>query len=555
MKQTDLKKLALYFLGAALPVFLWSSPVFAVDPPDAGQTLQELRSAAPSPKTSKGVPVVTQADESQPSGGPRVTVNSISFRGNAVFPDERLLALVQDAQGKGFDLAGLQALAGRITTFYHEHDYPFARALIPAQSVKDGVLEIEIIEGRYGEVKIVEGDRRERRAGRFLNDLNPGEVIKGQPLERVSLLLNDQPGYSFISVIRPGQKPGTGDLSLKMQRENLFSGGIRFDNHGNRYTGRLRMLADLSANSLLLFGDQLTISGVYAQWNTWLGGVNYNLPIGSSGLRGFAGYNYSYYQLGKEFDSLDAHGVAQVISAGLNYSLIRSQKANLSVSAAYQHKMLKDEQDVAGVADEKSSNSMPVLVSFDLRDNLWGGGITYGVLGWTYGMLHLNNGLAVTDSTTAGSNGSFNKLNLDISRIHVLPENFSFFARIAGQKSFNNLDSSEDFGLGGPNGVRAFPTGEGYGDEGLLTQGELRYKFSHFTPYGFYDFGLNRTSHDPWSAGDNDRTISGAGFGLRINYGNWNANCSFAWRVTGGQPESDSRSQMPAIWFNIGYRI
>lgn len=554
MSPLSLKK-RLRLTATALVAVLWSTPVFAVDPPDAGQTLQELRSVTPSPRSSKGAPAAAQAEESSQAGGPRVTVNSVSFRGNTIFTNEKLMPLVRDAAGKSFDLAGLNGLAGRITDFYHEHDYPFARALIPAQSVKEGVLEIEIVEGRYGEVKIIEGDRRERRASRFLNDLKPDEVIEGKPLERVSLLLNDQPGYSFISVIRPGQKPGTGDLSLKMQRENLFSGGIRFDNHGNRYTGRLRMLADLSANSLLLFGDQLTISGIYAQWNTWLGGVNYSLPIGSSGLRGFAGYNYSYYQLGKEFESLDAHGVAQVISAGLNYSLIRSQKANLGVSASYQHKMLKDEQDVAGVADEKSSDSMPVIINFDLRDNLFGGGITYGILGWTYGMLHLNNGLAVTDSTTAKSNGSFNKFNFDISRIQILPKNFSIFGRAAGQKSLDNLDSSEDFGLGGPNGVRAFPTGEGYGDEGLLTQAELRYAFSHFTPYGFYDFGLHRTSHDPWSAGDNDRTISGAGFGLRVNYGNWNANCSFAWRATGGEPESDSRSQMPAIWFHIGYRI
>ena len=39
-------------------------------------------------------------------------------------------------------------LAARITDFYHSHGYPLARAMIAAQAIRAGVVEIEIIEAR-----------------------------------------------------------------------------------------------------------------------------------------------------------------------------------------------------------------------------------------------------------------------------------------------------------------------------------------------------------------------------------------------------------------------
>lgn len=541
--------------GFTAALLFLASSSFAADPPDAGQTFRELKQESVSPQPSAEVSVSPSEPGRPEPGGPQVELRSVRLHGNTVFSDEVLLKLLEGAEGKSYDLAGLNELAYRITAFYHENDYPFARALIPAQPVADGVLKIEIVEGRYGDVSILGEGRHAADARGFLEGFERESVIEGKPLERAALLLNDQPGYSFVPVMRPGQEPGTGDLSLQMRRENLFSGGVRFDNHGNRYTGRLRWLADLSARSLLVFGDQLTLGGVYAEWDTWFGSAGYSLPVGSSGLRANAGYDYTYYQLGKEFEALDAYGTAHVLSGGLTYPFIRTQRANLSGGISYQHKRLEDNQDTAGVSDEKHSNSMPVVINFDLRDFLFGGGITYGAAGWTFGVLDLNSGLAAADGATAKSEGPFHKMNLDIARLQNLPGEFSLYGMFSGQLAFDNLDSSEDFGLGGPNGVRAYPVGEGYGDEGLLTQLELRYDIGPLTPYGFYDFGYHRTNSRPWSAGDNDRSISGAGFGLRFNYRGLTANFSIAWRGAGGRTESDSDNQTPMIWFHTAYRF
>src|SRR5690606_37811329 len=143
---------------------------------------------------------------------------------------------------------------------------------------------------------------------------------------------------------------------------------------GNRYTGRIRGLADIYANSPFLFGDQIRNSTIYTEEDMWFGSAGYSLPVGFSGLRANLGYSHTYYQLGETFSDLDAHGTADVASAGMSYPLLRSQKSNLLLDATYQHKWLTDEQDTAGDKDKKNSDAVPVTLAFDRRDSLWGSG-------------------------------------------------------------------------------------------------------------------------------------------------------------------------------------
>ena len=540
-------------LGVA---FGFPAAALSQERPNAGQILQQLREAPAPPRLSPSI--LPSAPDSQPAapGGPRVTVRSLAFDGNAVISDAVLMRELAGVPGQDFDLAGLKDLADRITDLYHRNGFPFARAFIPEQSMTGGALTIAVVEGRYGDVRVIGPDDRAAQAQAFLSGLERGTVIRGETLERASLILDDQPGYKFVPIIRPGQELGAGDLVYRMDRDRRFGGSVQIDNHGNRYTGRHRSQAGLYANSPFMLGDQLNLTGIYSEEDMWSGSVGYNLPLGYSGLRGTLGYVHTYYELGEEFSSLDAYGTADVVTAGLSYPLIRSQTANLSLSANYQHKWLTDEQGAAGTVNRKSSNSIPVTLGFDRRDSFGGGGVTYGSLSWTHGILRLDAGLQASDRTTAQSDGSFDKVNLDIVRLQSLPvDNMTLYARGSYQMAFDNLDSSEDFGLGGPEGVRAYPTGEAYGDEGAFAQIELRYALGWAAPYMFYDYGYSRANHDPWTAGDNRRALGGGGAGLRVSYEGWSANLAVAWRHIGGEPTSDNQADDPMWWFSLGYQF
>jgi hemolysin activation/secretion protein len=465
---------------------------------------------------------------------------------------EELLELVQDAYGQQVDLAGLNVLAERITAYCRSHGYPFAVALVPAQTLGGGEVTVQVVEGRYGQVNA--SGESSASAARWLSRLRPGAPIEHAPLERSLRVLGTLPGIEVNPVMQPGQAMGQGDLDVELQRQR-FGGAVGLDNHGNRYTGSGHAGASVWGNSLLTFGDRLSLDALLTTETLWQGAVNYQRPLGTNGLRLRAGYAYTHYQLGKEFESLDATGYARVASTGLSYPLRLSAQGSVEVMLDYRHKWLHDEQAAVDSHADKSSNSARAALRFDHRDGWGGGGVSWGSLAWTHGQLNLDNALAAADAATARTQGHFDTFALDLSRLQRLAGPLNLYGRVAAQWAGQNLDSSERFGLGGAYGVRAYPEGEAYADEGVLLQTELRYRLGAFVPYGFYDAGWVRLNDTPWTNANNHRNLGGAGLGLRWSQARVSAEMSAAWRTRAGTPRSDTRDHTPQLWAKVQSRF
>ncbi len=534
---------------------LAAQTAFAQSAPDAGQTLQQLAPRVQPPAASTPLSIQPPTPAATPAGGALLTLKAVSISGATVFSESELLEVLGPVTGQSHDLAGLRTLAARIDAHYRAAGYPFARTVIPAQSLSDGQLRLQVVEGRYGQVSAISADPiLAAGAQPFLQALQSDALIEGSALERTTLLLDDLPGLRAAPVLRPGAAPGTGDLLVQVSPEQRVSGELGYDNHGNRFTGYHRLRGQLTVNEVLAFGDQLSLRGLYTSEQLWLGALGYSAPLGHQGWRLQLGYAHTAYELGKEFANLDANGTARVTSAGLSYPLVRSQRSNVTASATLQHKQLRDDVDTTQSSERKRSGSLPLALQFDHRDQLGGGGITYGNLSWTPGHLNLDATLLAAD--TLGTAGSFQKINLDLVRAQALQHGFSAYLRFSGQVANKNLDSSEGMSLGGAGGVRAYPTGEGTGDEGWLTQFELRYALGAYTPYAFYDHGSIRTDAQPLpGASNNSRSLAGAGLGLRHQRGAWNLDASLAWRTHGGSPTADTHhDSQPRVWVSLGYR-
>ena len=134
------------------------------------------------------------------------------------------------------------------------------------------------------------------------------------------------------------------------------------------------------------------------------------------------------------------------------------------------------------------------------RDVFLGGGInTFGV-NMTYGDLYLanSNGYATTDALTANTGGAFQRYNINFNRLQRITDSTQGLINFYGQLANKNLDSSQQFILGGPSGVRAYPTGEGAGSQGGVAQFEVNQNFWYNSPIGtlsgmaFWDAGYDR---------------------------------------------------------------
>lgn len=541
MKNT--MQLTLLMAGLQVAGLTTSFSVFAQVAPDAGSSLELLR-RQPQPLPLGPALTVPEREMARTLSGQAVQVRSVVLQGNTRLNTESVLEAVGASQAiaQPLNIDGLRALADQVTAHYREQGYPFARALVPVQDLKDGQLVIQVLEGRYGKVlaKSVDVPLAETAQG-FLGSLVTGEVIASPALERATLLINDLPGVGVVPVMKPGAQTGAGDLDVLVEQVQTSTASVSLDNHGSRYTGPYRLQFNGAINRAFTVGDQLSLTGIAPLQGLWVGSVNYGLPLGSDGLRAQVGVSRLHYKLREDFEGFN--GQADVRSFTLSYPLIRSRALNLSAALAYQNKELKDVSTFQTV--NKKAEVTPLTLSFDQRDALLGGGLSYGALS------------AVSGKVNAGAGAqTFTKWTLDAARIQQLGEGWSLYGRWFQQHTSDNLDSSEKALLGSATGVRAYPSGEAAGDKAQLLQAELRYSAGAWSPYAFYDHGKVKVDARPdlVSLPSADKTRSGAGFGLRYQDGPLSWNAALAWRTRGGVPEADAKTaDKPRVWFEMRY--
>jgi hemolysin activation/secretion protein len=520
----------------------------AVEAPTTGQILQEQRSAPVRPIQRESLKIEPYKPEAVEPGGAKVKLEKITFYGNTAFNEAKLMAAAGKVVGNEFDLAGLQKIADRIAEYYRRHGYLFVRVVLPPQTIGTGRVKMEIIEGRYGELRTSGDSKLAAAAQKWLLPLGEGNVIRQEELERSTLLLSDLPGVLTQPVMRPGLRVGTGDLDVAVKSQDKYNFNVGVDNHGSRFTGYYRARANLAINSPTMLGDQLLIGVVRSDSDLTLGNTNYSRPLGTNGLRAQVGLAYTSYSLGKEFSGRS--GTALVGNTGLTYQLLRSNVANLTLGGSLVRKNLND---VISGSTYKFTNSIPLSLQFDLRDQLMGPAITFGSVVFTYGSLSLDSSLRLSDSS-ARTEGRYKKFNVDVIRQQQLPRDVLISIRGSAQYTNQNLDSSEDFILGGPTGIRAYPTGEAAGDRGWLTQLELQRRYGDYTPYMFYDYGRIDTNARLINGTRLSKQRAGAGLGLRYNTGNLIADAIIARRTSSELAESDTTNPPVQAWITMTYR-
>lgn len=538
--------------GAAIS--LLSLSVSAATLPDAGQSQQNLEQRPlqlPGKQTlDLNLPDAPSTEAKQ--GGPTLQVSGFTLQGNSAIASDELLPLLSDLQGRTVSLGELQAGANRITTLYRKRGYPLARAYIPAQEIDGGVVQISVLEGRYGEIVLNDTAQLSGAALAPLAALKPGEAVRGDSLERSLLLLSDTPGVEVKSTLKPGTAVGASDLLVDVMPGPLLSGSVDADNYGNRFTGEYRLGGTLNVNSPLGLGDRLSLRAMGSDEEQQYGRIAYQLPIGPWATQVGVAYSDMDYQLAKDFEDLDAHGNARITSAYAIQPLVRSRDFSLYTQVQFDDKRLKDDIDQADSKSDKHSRVVTTSITGNSRDTLLGGGINSFALAWSQGSLNIDGADAQsTDDLTARTQGRFHKINPSLVRLQRLSERFSLYGQLQGQWADGNLDSSEKLFLGGAYGVRAYPQGEASGDQGWLANLELRYALTDAWQLNtFLDHGEVRLNKNTWSDGENHRSLSGAGIGARWAANGWQISTVAAWKLGNDAPQSDV-DRSPRVWAQV----
>jgi len=546
-------------------------------PPRAGDILQQQapkQELPVSPSTAPVLPQVAPAKPALPAGTKvNVTVKDFRFSGNTVFPSAELRGLVQEFIGKTLDFNGLNDAASRVQRHYRERGYFLAVAYLPQQEIKDGIVEIAVLEGRLGQINLQVDPKTKLKEsfarGILAAHLKPGDLITENSLERPLLLLRDLPGMEVTSELGPSKSQlGAADLTVKISESaKPFDGYVDADNHGNRFSGEYRIGINLNTGDLTGYGDLLSFRGFITDESMKFGRLSYVIPIGYYGTRIGASATGFQYRLGKDFADLGANGEGQVYTLYALHPILRSRNANLFVQGAAERKDLEDRQDNApggpAVVDQTITNGKLGVVG-DFRDRLMSGGLNSYSATVTAGKLEIQPDSALGFDQAPGTgpqtNGHFSKLNLEFRRLQRISDQFNLLFAYTAQGANKNLAAAEKMALGGPTGVRAYPVGEAPGDVGQLGTLELRYIVPKLQVFGgdltlstFVDHGQVLTLKSPPSADPtqfkNKRSISGAGVGISLGReGNFLLRVDIATPLDDETPTSDSAKRDPRVW-------
>lgn len=540
-----------FALTLALPASAQS-----IAPPDAGQMLRELeRPAAPPPRAATTLTVPADADVAA-DAGQRFSVATIRIEGAQRIPTAELQALVADLAGRETSLGELRQGAQRITRLYRERGYVVARAYLPAQDVKDGVVVMAVLEGALNSSSI---ENRSVIRQQVLDDVVRAQGLNGKPIESAStdrtlLLLADLPAMGSVSGnLKPGERVGTSDLIISADAGKTLDGALVIDNHGNRYTGQSRVSGSVNVNSPSGIGDRLALRATTTDQKLWFGRAAYDLPVASDGLRAGVALSTSRYDLGREFAKLDASGTAHTAGLNASWPMLRGLSRNVWIAGSLEYRKLHDDVGSVQLDTDKNAGVATLEAYGDLADAVLGGGYNTWRVSGNLGHLKIRTPTAAAaDAAGPKAAGGYRKLQASVQRLQSITEQTALSIAVAGQLASKNLDSSEKFVLGGPDGVRAYPQGEGAGDEGWLANLEVRHNLmTGLRAIAFYDLGQVKFSERPYLPSPSKQLLRGYGVGLGVDWNAFSVKFNVAWR--GGaasvtSPDKRARAWVVGMW-------
>jgi hemolysin activation/secretion protein len=452
------------------------------------------------------------------SGLPQFTIKDVQINGNRKVSTEKLKKPFNNILDRSINFDDLQEAIDEANEIYAKEGYITSKLNIPPQELgQDGILKINAIESRIGDIKVSNDGRMNKNYIR--NQIRPtrGHVFNLKQLEESLSRLNRRGHVRVIAKVVPGQKENTSDLMIDVSEvANLVQVVPQVNNQGRSLVGLLRGGASVVSRSPLGIGDNLSIYGVGAR-KTAIGGASYRVPVNSHGT--YLGTSYDYGNVFPKFQGLKLTGKSHIFSAYAGQELVN--KDNLQINAELGFQVKEPQTKLAGIkiVDTPIRNIFQ-RVTFNQVDKH----------GATYGYLQANEGFSAL-----GGKSEFFTLNGEVNRMQkffdlkdlfrsdkVYTQPSYFLARTGGQISSRPLPAIEQYQVGGIYTVRGYQEGSLINDIGQFASLEYHFPLpmptdrwnldKRFELVGFIDEGAVKPYRGGWQS---QNFLLGTGAGIR----------------------------------------
>lgn len=456
--------------------FSFSGNVFAQSAiPDAGLVEQdtpkgtefanpELNPDADTNVTPKEVveddrPDPTKQDPAPIDTSATVVIKSFDINPSEIISKTDIDNIVNPYIGKTVTIAELKEIVNSINKVYVKEGYITARAFLPPQTVKDGVVQIKLVEGHIGDIT-VEGNKWTKRAyivGKIKQ--KPGDLFSLQKLEKDVLKFNRINTVKLRANLKPGTEFGTTDIQLVANDPNPWHFVPTFDNTGRETVGVLRGGVSVAADSLFGYRDQF-VAGYSRARSTDVAYSSYDFPVGNAGTRLGANFAFSNIKISKgPFKDFNIEGNSYNYGGYVSQPFIQTRRFDMTGDIGVNFRQVTTFFDEVPLFTTQV-RSLTLGLNFEERDK-WGR---------TMSRHSITNGLDLL-----GGNARFFKYNGSLTRVHSFGHGILGIFRAACQLTDDRLPPVEQFQIGGSSTIRGYSEGLLIGDNGYFFSGELRF--------------------------------------------------------------------------------
>ena len=423
--------------------------------------------------------------QAQAAATEQVQVRSFQVQGNTLLDAAAVQAALAPHTGAR-TLADLQKAAQAVQALYVQAGWAAVVVYLPPQPVADGVVTLNVVEGKVGQV-LVQGNQRlsAARVRAALPSLVQGATPRVRRIDAELQIANENPGRSMAVLLGPGAAPGEVQATVKVDEQPVHRFSASLDNSGNSRTGELRLGLGWQHADLTGHDDALSVNLQTSPTEPSMvrvASLGYRWPL--PGLRAAVDLFAAYSNVDGGTQTIAAGdlsfaGAGRILGARTVWYLPRLGEFDQRLTTGLESRAYLNDCSVAGLpagacgAAGESVSVQPLSLEWAAQQGgstpmLFTVGVTHNLaLGGKHG------DQADFDAVRPGAPRRYTVWRGGAQGSMPVLEDARVAARLSLQHSGDALVSGEQFGLGGALSVRGYEERELSGDSGWQLSVEL----------------------------------------------------------------------------------
>ena len=482
-----------------------------------------------------------------------IIVRQFEVIGSTVFSQSELTKLLEPYTNRPISFTELIQAQESINQLYFDQGYITTGSFIPPQTLKDGIVKIEVVEGSVEKIEVKGLERLQtsyitsRLKKATQAPLNQQELLKALQLLQLNPLVD-----KLSAELSVGTSPGLNILTVEIEQASAFGASLRLDNQRVPSVGSDRRIIELTHANLLGFGDRLNARYYNTDGSNALDDLSYRLPVNAA--NGTLGFTYRLIDsevIEEPFDDLDLESNFRQYSLTYRQPIVQTSNQELALG-------------LTGDRQESDVNLSDDLIEGETR-------ITALRFFQEYTQRSNQEVFALRSQFSIGLEGSQTDLNGEeideefyvwrgqAQYVRLLSKDTTLLLRSDLQLADRPLIPIEQFSLGGALTVRGYRQDLLLSDNGFFASAELRKSIVRIPQWQtslqltpFFDFGT------AWNRNDETviplKSLYSLGIGLRLDVGNkFNARVDYGIPLAELDVDKDSL-QENGIYFAIEFK-